>query len=166
MNSSLSYGQSVVAGLTGSLALTGIHEALRRTVAGSPRMDLLGMQSLSRLLQVAGVKVPGKPALFGWTLLGDIGGNALYYSLAARGGRKSVWIKAISLGLAAGISAVLLPKRLGLNERASNRKGYTALATVAIYVVGGIVTAAVTSAISPAPKKRPLKIEASKVHSG
>ena len=92
--------------------------------------------------------IPGEPALFGWTLLGDVGGNALYYSLAARGSAKSVWIKGISLGLIAGIGAVLLPGPLGLDNKASARTRNTAIKTIAIYLAGGIATAAVASALS------------------
>src|SRR5687768_9153583 len=99
MNSSNTPGRSMLAGLAGSFVLTGLHETLRKTTSEAPRMDLLGMQSLSKLLKVAGLPIPGQPALFGWTLLGDVGGNALYYSLAARGSAKNFWIKGISLGL-------------------------------------------------------------------
>jgi hypothetical protein len=162
MKSSITYGRSVIAGLAGSAVLTGIHETLRKTIPGSPRMDLIGMQSLSKLLKVAGLRIPGRPALFGWTLLGDIGGNALYYSMAARGNTKSVWVKGIALGLIAGVSAVVLPGYLRLDKKASARSPYTAMATIAIYLAGGIVTAAVASALSSKPKK-PLKFKSPEV---
>src|SRR5215217_770891 len=134
MNSTITYGHSVLAGLAGSVTLTAIHETLRKTTPGAPRMDLLGMQSLSKLLKVVGLNVPGRPALFGWTLLGDVGGNALYYSLAARGSHKSVWVKGITLGLIAGVAAVVLPGYLHLDKKASARSSYTAMATIAIYL--------------------------------
>jgi hypothetical protein len=156
MKSSNSRGHSILAGLAGSIALTGIHETLRNTSREAPRMDLLGMQSLSKLLKVVGLPIPGKPALFGWTLLGDVGGNALYYSLAAKGSAKSVWIKGISLGLIAGISAVILPSHLGLDNSASARTRNTAMKTIAIYLAGGIITAAVASALSS--RQKPIKI--------
>src|SRR6476620_2238247 len=157
MNTSNTTGHSILAGLAGSVALTGIHEVLRRTTPEAPRMDLLGMQSLSKLLKVVGLPVPGKPALFGWTFLGDVGGNALYYSLAARGSARSGWIRGISLGLIAGISAVILPANLGLDNKASARTTNTAMKTIAIYLAGGIVTAAVARALSS--KQKPSKFK-------
>ena len=44
MKSSNTLGHSILAGLAGSVVLTGIHETLRRTSPDAPRMDLLGMQ--------------------------------------------------------------------------------------------------------------------------
>jgi hypothetical protein len=162
MNSSNTPGRSMLAGLAGSVVLTGIHETLRKTTPEAPRMDLLGMQSLSKLLKVIGLPIPGQPALFGWTLLGDVGGNALYYSLAARGSAKSVWVKGISLGLIAGIAAVILPAHVGLDNKASARTTNTAVKTIAIYLAGGIATAAVAWALSS--RNMPLEIKTSKVH--
>jgi hypothetical protein len=157
MNSSNTLGRSMLAGLAGSVVLTGIHETLRRSTPDAPRMDLLGMQSLSKLLKVIGLPIPGQPALFGWTLLGDVGGNALYYSLAARGSAKSVWVKGIALGLIAGISAVILPSHIGLDNKASARTTNTAIKTIAIYVAGGIATAAVAQALSSRKKRLEIK---------
>ena len=47
------------------------------------------------------------------------------------------------LGLGAGIGAVALAKPLGLDERAAHASAKTKAMTVAWYVIGGLVAAAV-----------------------
>lgn len=139
---------TILSGLAGSITLTTLHELMRKREPRAPRMDLLGMQALSKLLNSVGWKVPGRQALFGWTLFGDLGTNAFYYSLIARGSQRHIWLKGAMLGLAAGVGAVLLPGRLGLDEKPSSRSTFTMLATMAIYLAGGLVAAGVARNIA------------------
>lgn len=161
MGTELNYGQSLLAGLAGSAALTGIHEVMRKNIPDSPRMDLLGMQSLSKLLKMVGAPVPGQARLFGWTFFGDLGSNAFYYSLVAKGNPDKTWMKGALLGLAAGVGAVVLPKPMHLNEKASAKTPFTALATIAIYLAGGLVAAAIASTMSR--NRKDLKFKAAKI---
>jgi hypothetical protein len=130
-------------GLAGACAVTLIHETVKRVVPEPPRMDLLGMNAISKGLKRAGMKTPDSRALFVWALTGDIVSNALYYSLAGIGNGKNIWVRGALLGLAAGAGAVLLPRPLGLNEKYSNRTIATKLMTVGLYVAGALVTTAV-----------------------
>src|ERR1700694_48088 len=107
-------------GLAGACAVSLIHETVRRIVPEAPRMDLLGMNAISKGLRAAGYERPGREQLFTWALAGDIISNAFYYSLAGIGQEKNVWLKSAALGFAAGAGAVLLPGPLGLNEKHSN----------------------------------------------
>src|SRR3954467_11574166 len=108
-------------GLAGACAVTLIHETVKRIVPEAPRMDLLGMNAISKGLDVAGWKNPDENKLFTLALAGDIISNALYYSMAGIGKENNVWRKSTMLGLAAGVGAVFLPGPLGLNERHSNK---------------------------------------------
>jgi hypothetical protein len=80
--------------------------------------------------------------------------NALYYSFAGIGKRENVMTRGALLGLAAGLGAVLLPEPLGLNPRHSNRSVQTQLMTVGLYVIGGIVAAAVMKKVAKHKKKK------------
>ena len=135
--------KALESGFVGACTLTLIHEVIRRKVPEAPRMDLLGMNALSKVLRKFSAKIPDKDQLFGWTLVGDIVGNTLYYSLAGAGSKKTSIAKGIMLGLTAGLGAVMLPKKMGLNDAPSNRTLQTKVMTVAWYVIGGIVSAAV-----------------------
>jgi hypothetical protein len=58
------------------------------------------------------------------------------------GRRKSILERGAALGLAAGLGALLLPKPLHLNEAYSNRTPRTQAMTVAYYLIGSLVAAA------------------------
>lgn len=141
-------------GLAGACAVSLIHETVRRIVPEAPRMDLLGMNAISRGLQAAGLKEPPRQQLFTWALVGDIVTNSIYYSLAGIGKEKNLWVKSSLLGLAAGVGAVLLPGPMGLEERHSNRTITTKIMTVGLYVAGAIVTTAVIKLLEKNKQKK------------
>lgn len=130
-------------GLAGAAAVTLLNESVKKVVPQAPRMDLLGMNAISKTLRIANAKTPEQRKLFAWALVGDLVTNAIYYSMAGIGKEKNIWLKSSLLGLTAGLGAVLLPKPLGLNEKYSSRTFATALMTVGLYVSGALVTTAV-----------------------
>lgn len=137
---------SLISGLAGSLALTILHETLRKNVDLAPRMDLMGEEGAAKILSSIGIPVPSEPQLFKLTMGGDIVGNAGYYALVATAPKHPIGAGAV-LGLAAGVGALTLPEKLGLNKEYSNATPKTQLLTVAIYLFGGIVAGAVYNAL-------------------
>lgn len=133
---------SIISGLAGSLALTLLHEVLKRTVTAPPRMDKLGRQGLSKVLSAAGAEISSKQNLQTITLSGDIIGNAAYYSMVGIKPKYSL-LTGAALGLTAGIGAVALPEKIGLNEQYSNATNKTKVLTVLLYLTGGLVAGAV-----------------------
>lgn len=134
---------SLGGGLAGACAVTLIHESVRKIVPKAPRMDLLGMNAISKGLNAAGIKTPTGKKLFTMALVGDILSNAIYYSVAGAGNDKNIWLKSSMLGLAAGIGAVVLPGPLGLEKTHSARTTETKLMTVGLYVAGALVATAI-----------------------
>jgi hypothetical protein len=133
---------SALGGLAGAATLTLIHETVKRFDPKAPRMDLLGMMALSKIIRGLGGRTPEQKKLYAYTLAGDLLSNALYYSLVGMGRRKSILERGAALGLAAGLGALLLPKPLHLNEAYSNRSPRTQAMTVAYYLIGSLVAAA------------------------
>ncbi|MFN2438685.1 MAG: hypothetical protein ABR503_05760 [Chitinophagaceae bacterium] len=134
---------AIEGGATGALALTLIHETVKKLDPNAPRMDLLGMNAISKLIKSFGQNPPEKQKLFLWAMVGDLISNSLYYSLAGLGSRKNVLQRGILLGLGAGLGAVLLPKPLQLNEAPTNRTTKTKAITIGLYLIGGLVAAAI-----------------------
>jgi hypothetical protein len=134
---------SLGGGLAGACAVTLIHESVKKIVPKAPRMDLLGMNAISKGLNAAGIKTPTGNKLYTMALAGDILSNALYYALAGAGNGKNLWLKSSLLGLTAGIAAVALPEPLGLEEKHNNRSLETKLMTVGLYVAGALVATAI-----------------------
>ena len=137
--------QALGSGLTGALALTLLHETARRLrPEDAPRMDVLGMRALRKLLHQAEAPQPDPDTLFNLTMVGDVLSNGLYYSLVGSG--KKAWQRGALLGVAAGVGGVVLPGPLGLGEAPSARTPQTKLMTVAWYLVGGLVAAGTSRA--------------------
>ena len=141
-------------GVAGAAAVTLIHESVKRIVPTAPRMDLLGMNALSKGLNAIGINTPTDTKLFVLALTGDLLGNAIYYSLAGIGNEKNLWVRSSLLGLAAGVGAVVLPGPLGLDEKHSKRTTATKLMTVGLYVAGALVTTAVIKMLAEKKQKR------------
>mgnify|MGYP005753116201 CR=1 FL=1 len=143
MNNAL---KAMASGLAGAVVLTVVHETLRRLVPDAPRMDVLGMRSIEKLMTKADEEPPqDKQELHNWALAGDVISNSLYYSLAGVG--RNAWWRGAVLGAAAGAGAVLLPGPLGLGEEPSNRTTKTQVMTVSYYLLGGLVAAAIGYAL-------------------
>lgn len=145
---------SLGGGLAGACAVTLIHESVRKIVPKAPRMDLLGMNAISKGLNAAGINTPTGPKLYTMALAGDILSNAIYYSLAGAGNEKNIWLKSSLLGLVAGIAATTLPEPLGLKEKYRNETAETKLMTIGLYVAGALAATAIMKLMAKKKHKR------------
>ena len=130
-------------GLAGTLTVASIHEALRRVSSEAPRMDILDMELLRKGLKSIKQEVPAEETLQRWAVAGELICDTAYYSLVAVGSKKNVWLRGAFLGLIAGATAVVLPGPLGLPKEASNKSPGTQLMTIGLYLMGGLVAAAI-----------------------
>ncbi|WP_246849921.1 hypothetical protein [Rufibacter roseolus] len=133
--------RSGLSGLAGAMAVTVLHETVRRFYPNAPRMDILGMRAIAKGLRYAGQTPPDDDQLHTLSLLGDIVSNGLYYSLSG-GGKMALWRGTI-LGAAAGVGGVILPGPMGLGVAPSGRTKETQALTIGYYLVAGVVAGAV-----------------------
>ncbi|MBA2353716.1 MAG: hypothetical protein H0V80_03500 [Acidobacteria bacterium] len=140
-------GSALIAGAAGAVALTTVHQLGCRAFADAPRMDVLGMRAMVRLRRAAGIEVPDHATLYRQTLAGDLLSNAAYYSLVGIGSREGRWARGAALGVAAGIGALVLPRRLGLGDPPASGSVRNRWLTIAWYAIGGLTTAAVLQAL-------------------
>ena len=141
-------------GLAGAVALTLIHETIKRAIPGAPRLDLLGIQVVSKGVKAFKAKQPKERALYGMALTGELISNAIYYSLSGIGGSKGAVAKGAALGLGAGLSAVILPDKIGLSGQNTNRNIETKILTVGLYVLGGIIASLVLKKLDKRKKNQ------------
>ena len=141
---------AVAGGLAGTLTVACIHECLKRVTPNAPRMDLLDMELIRKGLKKMHKKVPAKDELQRWAVGGELFLDTAYYSLAGMGGKKGAWLRGALLGLVAGVTAVVLPKPFGLPEEPSNKTLGTQLMTIGLYLMGGLVAAAITRLVDKA----------------
>ena len=134
--------KSTIGGLAGACTLTLLNESVKKLDKDAPRMDLLGMNAVARVMKGNSLLSQTAGKLFPIALAGDLVTNSLYYSMADTGNKKNTLIRGALLGLGAGLGAVVLPKSLGLNEEATTRTVKTKVLTVTWYLLGGLVAAA------------------------
>ena len=145
---------AVAGGLAGTLTVASLHEAFRRVRSDAPRMDLLDMDLIRKGLKSMKKEVPADTELQRWAVGGELFCDTAYYGLIAMGGKKGVWTRGLLAGLIAGVAAVVLPKQLGLPQEPSNRTLGTQIMTVGLYVMGGLVAAAITTLVEGASSNK------------
>lgn len=140
-------------GLAGALALTAVHETVRQQVSTAPRMDILGMQAISKGLRALTFEPPHGKKLHDLALGGDIVSNALYFSMVGHGRPEGALLRGAMLGLAAGLGALALPKPMGLDPQPSNRTVPTQAMTITWYLLGGLAAGAMYQMLSKGAKR-------------
>lgn len=105
-------------------------------------MDVLGGRAIARTIQATGGTPPPASTLRRWALAGDLLANSAYYSLVACGRDAHVWRRAVVLGMAAGLGALLLPPHIGLGDPPHSERPANQIMTVAWYLLGALATAA------------------------
>jgi hypothetical protein len=129
---------TVIGGLAGATALTLINQGASKIDKQAPRLDLLGMNAVAKVV---------KPKLqisdsFPLALGGDLISNSLYYSMAMGATKRATLIRGALLGIGAGLGAITIPQRLGINNAPVSTTTKTKVLTVAWYLLGGLVAAA------------------------
>jgi hypothetical protein len=140
---------SALAGAAGATALTLVHEAGRQVFDDAPRMDVLG----KRALRKAGVGDADPATLHRQALAGDLAANSMYYSMVGSGASERIWARGLTLGLLAGVGALMLPRPLGLGDPPSVESPRNRVLTLAYYTLGGLVAAATADALQRATRR-------------
>ena len=140
---------ATAAGALGAIALTAVHESARKTVPHPPRMDVLSRRALKKTLEATGQRTQPRPVLHRWALAGDLIANTIYYTAVARGRGRAKWGRALVLGVAAGVGAVVLPPYMGLGRAPNSGFASTNVMTTIWYLAGALASAAAASAMEP-----------------
>ncbi|GAC1590734.1 MAG: hypothetical protein NVS3B20_17150 [Polyangiales bacterium] len=159
-------GGALTTGLTGAVALTLAHQGLRALVPHAPRIDVLGMRGVARILHAAGISPPTRDQLWGLALLSDLTMNAglyaLVHGLRSHDRSHNKIARGLLLGALAGAAVVALPKRLGLGRfprglsKGSNGALGTQGMTLGLYMFGGLAAAVASKVISARNERRTL----------
>ncbi len=132
--------KNLTAGFLGSVALNILHEKLRKNANNVPQLNLLGGEALNKTrIAFGNLPITDDDKLYKETLKADLISNAMYYSMIG-GKSKYIWPKAILLGLTAGISAIKLPKPLGLDPEPVAATEQMKGLTIGYYLFGALVT--------------------------
>jgi hypothetical protein len=136
---------STLGGLAGAAALTLMNEGVKKVSADAPRLDLLGQNALAKFMK--GNDMLSKTAQRFFPMAGDLISNSLFFGMARGNSAGATLVRGALLGLGAGLGAVVLPEPLGLESKTTNKSNETKVMTIAWYVLGGLVAAAVINAL-------------------
>jgi len=150
---------SILGGLAGAVAVTLIHEVLKRTDDQAPRMDKLGMEAIADGMEEMDQPVPDTRTLGTMAFIGEILANTAYYSLTGIGRRSAAEKKGSILGIIAGLGSIFLPKPMGLNEKHSNKSAKTRLMAMGLYFLGGYIASKVTKALDEEAEEEEIEEE-------
>lgn len=139
--------QNFFAGFAGAAALNILHQTLAHFDKDAPRVDLIGEEAVRKTLNKTNIPVPERTTLTGLTLAGDLIANTGYYATIGAGNHKNIFMRGAGIGLLAGIGALKLPAPMGLDDAPVNHSTKSKILTVALYTLGGIVTAVTLKAI-------------------
>jgi hypothetical protein len=133
--------KSLGSGFLGALAVTAANQVGKRVMPGAPRLDVLGMRLTSQAMRKAQLKPLQGLSLYAVSFIGELISNSLFYALVGLGSARSAWLRGALLGLSAGLGAVALPKPLGIGKSPTARTRRMRIATVAWYMLGGLIAA-------------------------
>ena len=133
---------NLIAGLGGAIVLTLLNETFKNVNHKMPRINLVGEEAVQKTASLVGINIDNENALMGTALVGDIISNTAYFSLIY-GKNEELWLKAAASGFTAGLGAVNLPEKLGLNDQPVAKSTATQVLTVAYYMLGAFTTAAI-----------------------
>jgi hypothetical protein len=139
--------KALASGFAGAVAVTVVHETVRRFLPHAPRVDVIGTRALRRPIEALGYEPPPWDRLHRYALGGDLLANSLYFSLVAAGSPEGAMARGLVLGAAAGVGAALLPPVMGLGKQPHRLSPMTELLTVAYYTLGGVVAAETARAL-------------------
>lgn len=144
---------ALIGGFVGAIALNAVHEIAHRLDPQAPRIDKVGEEAIEKSAEAIGIPTPKGNGLYMATLTGDLMSNSLYYSAIGIGDPKSLWKKAIAVGITAGIGALQAPKVLGLSDKPVTHSSRTKVFVVGFYLLGAIASAATISCLAKRPRK-------------
>ena len=125
--------KKIIAGLGGAIALNILHETIRKNFDNVPKINEVGEEALLKITDNTPINITGEKTLYATTLVGDIVSNGMYYATTATKND-------LASGLLAGAGAILLPKRMGLNDEPVAGSNKKKAMTVGYYIFGALVT--------------------------
>ncbi|MXS69704.1 hypothetical protein [Chryseobacterium binzhouense] len=125
--------KKLIAGLGGAIALNILHEVIRKNFEDVPHINEIGEEALQKAAEANDIQLSDPDTIYAATLAGDVISNAVYYAGTATNHE-------VLSGIAAGVGAIMLPEKLGLDDTPVAENNKKKLMTIGYYTFGAIVT--------------------------
>lgn len=149
----MSFINRSIAGLAGSLALTGVHQLFKKCMKGSPNLDQVGEVVLEKSLGEVDVKLSDEEEVYAAAMGGNIISNALLFStLATTTNTTQIITKTLGTGLLGAAGTIGLADQILGNNKATDTDQKKWM-TTGYYLLGAIVSISVYNLLERRTKK-------------
>ena len=132
-----------IAGLAGSLALTGVHQIFKKYVTGAPNLDQVGEKAVQTSLKKVDVNVSDEEQVYAAAMGGNILSNALLFStLATSTNTSQIISKPLGTDVLGAAGTIGLADQLLGNNKATNTDKKKWM-TAGYYLLGAVVSISV-----------------------
>lgn len=129
-----------IAGLAGSLALTGVHQLFKKYYSGSPNLDQVGEEAIKLSLEKVDAPTTDEEQVYAAAMGGNILSNALLFStLATSTNTSQIISKTLGTGLLGAAGTIGLADQLLGNNKATNTDQKKWM-TAGYYLIGAVVS--------------------------
>lgn len=148
----MSFINRSIAGLAGSLALTGIHQLFKK-YGNTPNLDQVGEVALEKSLDLVDAKISDEDNVYAAAMGGNILSNALLFStLATTTNTTQIITKTLGAGLLGAAGTIGLADQILGNNKATETDQKKWM-TTGYYLVGAIVSISVYNLLERRTKK-------------
>ena len=142
-----------IAGLAGSLALTGVHQLFKKYCSGSPNLDQVGEEAIKLSLEKVDAPTTDEEQVYAAAMGGNILSNALLFStLATSTNTSEIISKTLGTGLLGAAGTIGLADQLLGNNKATNTDQKKWM-TTGYYLLGAVVSIGVYNLLERKSKK-------------
>lgn len=129
-----------IAGLAGSLALTGVHQLFKKYCSGSPNLDQVGEEAIKLSLEKVDAPTTDEEQVYAAAMGGNILSNALLFStLPTSTNTSQIISKTLGTGLLGAAGTIGLADQLLGNNKATNTDQKKWM-TAGYYLIGAVVS--------------------------
>ncbi|UJF29040.1 hypothetical protein L0B70_09295 [Kaistella sp. 97-N-M2] len=129
-----------IAGLAGSLALTGVHQLFKKYIVGAPNLDQVGEEAVKTSLDKIDVDLPHEDQVFAAAMGGNILSNAVLFSTLATSTTSSEMLaKTLGTGLLGAAGTIGLADQVLDHNKATNTSQKKWM-TTGYYLFGALVS--------------------------
>ena len=149
----MSYLNRSIAGLAGSLALTGVHQIFQKYFKGAPNLDQVGEKALETSLEKVDMHASDEEQVYAAAMGGNILTNALLFStLATSTNTSQIISKTLGTGLLGAAGTIGLADQLLSNNKATDTDTKKWM-TTGYYLFGALVSIGVYNLLERKGKK-------------
>ncbi|MDD3789624.1 MAG: hypothetical protein PHO94_13155 [Petrimonas sp.] len=122
----------IIAGFGGAIALSVLHEILKKNMDELPDFEEVGEEAIDKSLEKVNLKVLDTSKLYNATVAGDVITNGIYYAFTP-------FKMNTVIGALGGLGAMALPKKLGLDNTPIAGTDKKKMMTIGYYIFGALV---------------------------